>query len=318
MRIAKSSTGARIGEVDIEDAKIVIKNDSKPYLEILDGQVIRRVKNRDKTVMGLLFEEYELNIGEIAALFNVPYYLARKELIDMGINTSSRQGRHNSSFSATFPQSRCENISKAKTGKPLVYSYPYERTPEIRHQISETLKAGYQSGDIVVNKEGISKAWADGKYSNSPMGRGIQGYFRSSKTCRPNGDVYFRSLLELSFLIKSEEDKDIFSIINEPVHIKLSENRIYVPDFLINENILIELKPKNHMLWTKDNEKNRFAEEVSAAEQYCADRKLEFRIIYDDDLGFETSAFKRFIRDNPDIVKQYNIRFNDPTKLAGR
>ena len=49
----------------------------------------------------------------------------------------------------------------------------YERTPEIREKISQTLKEGYQSGRIVMNREALSQAWKDGKYDNSPMGRGI-------------------------------------------------------------------------------------------------------------------------------------------------
>lgn len=110
---------------------------------------------------------------------------------------------------------------------------------------------------------------------------------------------------------------DVVSIINEPVHIKLHGGGIYIPDFLVNDACLIELKPKNHLLWTKDSN-GRFNEEMSAAVSFCEKRGWSFMVVHDDDLGFETGAFKKFLRNNPDLISKYKIRFNDPDRLAGR
>lgn len=85
-------------------------------------------------------------------------------------------------------------MSNAQIGKPAHSSYI--RTKEIRDQISQTLKDGYRSGRITQDPLKKSAAWADGKYRNVKMGRGIQGYFHSLKM---NKDMYFRSLLELIF-----------------------------------------------------------------------------------------------------------------------
>ena len=46
-------------------------------------------------------------------------------------------------------------MSESRKGKPQSVP-PYERTPEIRRKISDTLKEGYRSGRIIVNKDGIS------------------------------------------------------------------------------------------------------------------------------------------------------------------
>lgn len=46
-------------------------------------------------------------------------------------------------------------MGENRKGKPQSIP-PYERTLEIRKKISDTLKEGYKSGRIAVNKDGIS------------------------------------------------------------------------------------------------------------------------------------------------------------------
>lgn len=309
--VVKSSNGKQIGEIEIDDTSIKIKHNSKPTLVISDQEIIKAIRNHDQSILPTLFTDYNLLIGEIAALYGVSYNTAYKYLHNHGVDTSSKEGRRNSSYALVFSDERKRKISKSHIGKVVP---PYIRTPEIKQKISDSLRRGYQEGRIKVNGEGISQAWADGRFDNVPMGRGIQGYFHSNKTSRPNGNIYFRSLLELNYLIISEEDPLVKSIINEPVHIRLTDGGVYVPDFLTNDINLVELKPHNHLLWTKDDD-GRFEEEIRCAVEYCKQRGWMYSVIYDDDIGFETTKFKRYLRNN-NLIDKYNIRFNHPEKIS--
>lgn len=315
MRVVKTANGKPCGSIEVINGCFIIKSNTKPKIIINDLLICKNILDKNYDCIQYLYDTYELTIGEIASLFEVSYRTMYKRMRDRGYDTSSKKGRRNSSFGTHFSERRKKNISKGNKGK-TAHKVEYERTPEIRKKISETLRHGYQSGRISVNGNGISKAWADGKYTNASMGRGIQGYFRSNKTSRTNGYIYFRSLLELCFLINAEKSERIMSIINEPVHIALPEHGIYIPDFLINETELIELKPANHLLWTKDSD-GRFDVEIRAAFDYCKKYGWSFRIVYDKDMNFETGAFKKYLRDNPDIISQYQIRFNNPNQLVG-
>ena len=308
-----TSSGKIIGYVQFDDLKIIINNFNKPILEISDEILINGIKNKSDDSIIILYDEYTLTIAEIAALFKCSYYMMNQIIKKLNVQSAKKQGRRNSSYGIDFSEQRKENISNSHKGKSPS-TPPYIRTKDIRDRISKTLKEGHASGRIKVNAEAISKAWKDGKYSNAPMGRGIQGYIHASKSTRDTGDLYFRSLLELFYILKIKEDSSVTSIINEPIHIKLKDGGIYIPDFLVNNTDLVELKPKNHYLWTKDCEDDRFEKEVMGAKQYCSENGLTFKIIYDTDIQFESGKFKKYLLSNPEIIEKYNIRFNKPLK----
>lgn len=116
------------------------------------------------------------------------------------------------------------------------------------------------------------------------MGTGIHGYFTSLKN---NKTFYFRSLLELKYLILLEENEDVKKYQVEPFQISLKDNiHHYTPDFLVNETEIKELKTYKHLSYTKEDE--RFAEETAAALKYANENNMTFEVIYDTDLGFET------------------------------
>lgn len=127
--------------------------------------------------------------------------------------------------------------------------------------------------------------------------------------------MYFRSLLELKYILDVENDSNITSVTSEPFHIKLEDGSTYTPDFLINEKVLIELKPHNHMKWRKDSQDNRFEKEVRGAEKYCEEHGYVFKIIYDTDIDFDTSKYKKHLLSHPEIIDKYNIRFNKELKI---
>ena len=310
MNLMKNSSGRIIGVSYIDKHKIIIDNYSKPFLQINDEQLINKISaNQDEGVIEL-FDNHKLLIGEIASLYGVPYHVMNRRIIDLRkiglIKTEAKSGRRNSSFGKTFSEERRFHIGGAGKG---IHSHdsPYVMTDEIRRKISKTLLDGHSTGRIVVNRAALSQAWKNGKYDNAEMGRGIQGFFESNKHTKCK-DVYFRSLLELKFLIQIEEDSSVKSFTWEPICIPIDNKSHYTPDCLI-DNVLIELKPRTHLIYTKDGVNHRFEREVQSANKYCREHGLVFRIIYDDELNFVSKDFRKYLLDNPDIIEKYNIRF---------
>lgn len=298
----KNSSGKIIGNIQITDTQIVINNNSKPQLIITDDNIIKKVLSKDESIIDILFNEYYLLVGEIAALYEVCYATMAKHLKACGVDTNSRAGRRNSSYGTTFSEQRINNICKALEGKRK-YGI-YERTPEIRQKISCSLKEYYSEHEVSLEtREKLSNAWARGCYNQSSTGRGHSGYFYSIKNQR---DYYFRSLLELKYLLQLEQDSTVETYVVEPFQIKLPNNHHYTPDILINNELLIELKPYNHLNW---EDENRWNMELQGAEEYCKKHNYNFKVIYDTDIDFESRAFKRWFLSNQDKLEQYNIRF---------
>ena len=298
----KNSAGKVIGEITISDNEIIINNFSKPELIINDFELIKKIKEKDESAFNILWEEYTLLIGEIASLYNVAYATARKHLIKKGINTSSLAGRRNSSYGKTFSEERKRKIGEKSRGRKIL---PYERTPEIKEKISNGLKEYYATHEVSKEtREKLSQAWTRGCYNNSPMGRGYSGYFYSPKNKK---DYFFRSLLELNYLIIIEQDETVESYTVEPFQIKLTNNHHYTPDVLINNELIIELKPRNHLNWENVE---RWEEEMHGLKEYCKKHNYSYKVVYDDDISFETKQFKKWFINNSDELLPYNIRLN--------
>ena len=299
----KNSSGKKIGETEIKDNKIIIDNFSKPLLIIEDDiEILKKIEEKDETGFEVLFNKYNLLIGEIASLYHMTYNTVRKHMISQGINTKSKAGRRNSSYGQEFSEERKKKIGEKSRGRKIP---AYERTPEIRNKISESLKNYYKENPVSEEvKQKLSDAWKRGCYENSPMGRGYNGYFYSIKNKK---DFFFRSLLELSYFLKMEQDNDIEFYSVEPFQIKLPDNHHYTPDVLINGEILVELKPKRHLNY---EDKKRWELEIFGAKEYCKNHNLNFKIIYDEDIGFESRQFKRWLLNNLDSLKDFNIRLN--------
>ena len=298
-----NSSGFKIGVAKIDGDLIIINNDNKPLLIIEDDlELIQKIKNKDESGFETLFNKYYLLIGEIAALYNMTYSTTRKHMIKMGINTKSKAGRRNSSYGKAFSDERKAKIGAASKGRKII---PYERTPEIKNKISESLLKYYSEHEVSEETRiKLSQAWKDGKYENANIGRGYNGFFYSIKN---NKKFFFRSLLELCYLIQIENNKDISFYDIEPFQIKLPNNHHYTPDVFLNGEILVELKPKKHLLY---EDEERFNLEVSSAEKYCKKHNLTFKVIYDEDLGFRSDKFKRWLLNNKEDLSKYQITFS--------
>lgn len=300
--LCKNSSGKVFGEVEVWDDKIVVQNYKKPILIIEDSEVIEGIKKKDESYILVLYDSYELCIGEIATLYGKPYFRINRLLNKLGPKTSITHGRRNSSYGQKFSEERLQHQRESLKGRKP--SPIYERTPEIKQKISQTLKEKYASGEIHNDPQKFSDAWARGCYSEAKMGRGIQGFMFSIKNQK---DIYFRSLLELNYYLLLEDAPEVKDYKTEPFQIKISGKSHYTPDILINEHVLVEIKPRDHLNYTS---KTRFESEVKSAQKYCKDNDMSFMVLYDTDIDFDTSRYKTYLRNNPDIIRRFNIRFN--------
>lgn len=298
----KNSSGKVIGTIEKIENGFIIHNPPKPDLVIDKSEIVEKINNKDESAFPILWEEYTLLIGEIAALYGMIYATARKRLIRAGINTNSHAGRRNSSYGREFSEERKRRIGEKSRGRVIPQ---YERTPEIREKISSSLKKYFSTHEIPEEtRQKLSNAWARGCYDHSPMGKGYSGYFFSIKN---QTDFYFRSFLELAFLLMLETEEEVQYYQVEPFKIKLENNHFYTPDVLINNSTLIELKPSKHLNY---EDKDRWELEQKGVIEFCKTHNYNYRIIYDKDIGFETNKFKRWFLANQDELTQYDIRLS--------
>lgn len=259
------------------------------------------------SIIQILYNEITLTTAEIACLYGISYHTAYNIINNLPIVSPIKAGRRNSSYGKKFGEERLTNMSNSLKGRPA--PPPYERTKEIRDRISNTLKEGYRTGRIPgTDPLKLSQAWADGKYAHVKMGRGFQGFMYSIKN---NRDIYFRSLLELCILIMLEQNIHVTGYIMEPFQIKLGNGHHYTPDLLVfPDNIVLEIKPYEHYKYA---DMDRFYVELGALNNYCIHNNLRWKVIYDKDVGFVTKQYIRFLRDHPEYISTYNIRFKrDP------
>ena len=299
-----NSSGKPFGTVTITNDQLLIRHDLKPELIIKDPDVIQEVLNKTDKGIKILYDNYYLGIGEIAALYEVCYANLNRRIKKIEITTGKNDKRRSTTYGRKLSEETRRKIGEKSKGRKG--SGRYERTPEIREKISKGLKEYYATHEVSEEtRKKLSQAWADGKYDNSPMGTGIHGYFYSIKN---NRKFYYRSLLELYYLLKIEEDSSIYAFQVEPFQISLDGIHHYTPDFLINDQHIKELKPANHLNYIKEQE--RFELEVKSAQEYANNHNMTFEVIYDTDLGYDTRQFKRWLLNHSEIIDLYQITFD--------
>lgn len=140
-----------------------------------------------------------------------------------------------------------------------------------------------------------------------------KGIFRPNFSKKYIGDsknIIYRSLWELKFMNYCDKNENVLKWSSEEIwipYVSPIDNRVhkYFPDFFIkykdvNENIkesLVEIKPKRQVngpkVSNKINQKQlvemkEFAKNQAkweAAKEFCADRKWQFQILTEVDLG---------------------------------
>ncbi|MAA58473.1 MAG: head completion protein [Cryomorphaceae bacterium] len=141
-----------------------------------------------------------------------------------------------------------------------------------------------------------------------------KGKYKPEHPKKYKGDptnIIYRSLWERKFMRYCDLNESVYQWQSEEIIIPYKspmDNRIhrYFPDFFIKytdrngkrRSVVIEVKPKRQLKMPEKNPKRRtksWAYDVNnwiinqakwkAAEEYCADRQYEFRIMTEDDLG---------------------------------
>ena len=140
-----------------------------------------------------------------------------------------------------------------------------------------------------------------------------KGIFKPSFSQKYIGDsknIIYRSLWELKFMNYCDKNENVLKWSSEEIwipYVSPIDNRVhkYFPDFFIkykdvNENIkesLVEIKPKRQVAGPKAVKRvtqkqmyeiKEFAKNQAkwkAAEEFCADRRWQFQILTEDNLG---------------------------------
>lgn len=185
----------------------------------------------------------------------------------------------------------------------------YERTIEIRKKISNSLKQYYKLNPQ--NPIPHINNWKNGIYDKVDFHHGIGGKIFSLKNKKT---IFFRSLLELYYILYLEENMNIKTYQYESLKIICDDGHVYIPDFVIGSE-LIELKSKKYIN-SNDLIYSRFLYKKRQCEDYCLKNNLSYKVIFDTDLNYDTGKMKRYIKNNPEIVNKYNIEFNQPERMV--
>lgn len=152
-------------------------------------------------------------------------------------------------------------------------------TPERKKKASDDLKERWKN-DIKFANKAKSNLKYDTNHIKKSFGLGgLKGIYKN---------IYYDSALELSYLLWCENsnipikryDKDPISYIFQ------NKTRLYFPDFIINDKIIIEIKGKG-LYFAKNKERN--LEKTKEAKKIFGD---QFLIIFDQDKEIKTNYKK--------------------------
>lgn len=220
-----------------------------------------------------------------------------------------------------------EYATKFQKGKTFEEMYGEKRTKEIKQKMHEKLSGeknpmygdyehtkgwrrtaekirGKHLEDVYGEEKGkeirkrLSKVTSGknnpmyGKPAPSGSGNGWSGWYKG---------FYFRSLLELSYLIsKSSLEK-----IKSAEYIKIpyinweGRDRNYIPDY-IEDNNLIEIKPKS-LLGTVDNKAK-----IKAAKKYCIEHGLNFIVLTEDNIQKDFNKIRElYLSNEVQFIERY-------------
>lgn len=308
-RNIKNSSGKITGTTEILEHSITINNLGKPLLIIEDPKIISEVLESKivPETLRVLYDEYTMSIGEIASLYNRCYSNINQILKKDKTFKSNHCGRRNRAYGHPVNPEQSTKMSVALKGRKAP---EYERTPEMRQKISQSLKKYYAEHPQDPMPHKLN--WANGKYDNVDFKIGISGHFTSIKM---NKTWRFRSLLELAMMLRLENDEEVYEYQYEPFRIDLPNGSSYLPDFLVNNYWVYELKAKKYVERVQGVlEKVEY--KSSEAIKYCEKHGFEFKIIYDEDINFTSRTMKAEIKNHPELVEKYHITFTNPSRMV--
>ncbi len=160
------------------------------------------------------------------------------------------------------------------------------------------------------SKSALKKISFHSKGKNNPM------YGKPSPQGSGNGwanwykGFHFRSIRELQFFIDCENNKlkceNAQSKFCIPYKNAIGENRTYRPDFLVNDELIVEIKPK--VLWDTPTIKLK----TKAAKQFCKRLGLKYTLL--DIQPISSTLKEKYLNNEIKFVDKYKKRFE---KYAG-
>lgn len=127
------------------------------------------------------------------------------------------------------------------------------------------------------NSKAVETAMLNGNFN--PYSNCLHGWFQSKKF---STKFYYQSSYELKFLEFCEKSPNITFLEKSkfiiPYVDKDGKKRKYFPDFLVNKNILVEIKPRS-MLEYNNNENK-----IKSATEYCLKKGLEYKVLMEKQL----------------------------------
>lgn len=194
--------------------------------------------------------------------------MARKSAIKRNKTDKQKEAVKVALTGIKLPKERIERSAAGHRGIPL--------SEETKKKISLVHRKAFASGSRKISGKFIGKIWSH----------------------KNNKYIYYRSELELIYIVKLENDISVVTYKTDYPHIKYELNNeifTYFPDFFINEKDMVEINSYTVFYLNKDKKEAK----VIAARKYCQENGLTYKILYEDDLGVEYRL--------PDYIKNYNF-----------
>lgn len=232
-----------------------------------------------------------------------------KKLIEKRISSTNQTEKEKSRKSTMIERYNVENPSQIESiKKERSESYKGRPWPKTKETIKKIIESKRNNGTLnhsektkykirksvknTVNSPNFDKS----KFINNNSG-GICGYYNN---------LFFRSSLELSFLVKNK-DKNIESAENKKFEIyyltKNKESKKYYPDFYLkDEDLIVEIKPTSMLNYSNNQLKFSTAKTVYN----------NFKVITEKDIGYLTKSEIQELIDNEKLklTDSSLIKFN--------
>lgn len=226
-----------------------------------------------------------------AAILRLKKYGKNQKFVDRYATKGKNIGKNNAFYGKTHTKETKQKLAVVDKG--------YTQTQEFRDKSKLIGKNNGMYGKSVYDvwigrygKEEADKKLNDlrEKHKINSAGKNNSMYSKPTPQGSGNGwsgwynSFYFRSLRELSYIVNLDKQNKKWSSA-EKIRIPYvnwdGKERTYAPDFLVEDKILVEIKP------TKLRETKSVQLKKEAAEKYCKDKNLEYLLVDAEPLSTE-------------------------------
>jgi len=253
--------------------------------------------------------------NDFVAYRTVSAYLAsiRYDRGCMDCYKESRTGVKNHFYGKTHSKETCNVISKKNKGKHHSVGTEFKKGQEAKNR-----KPIYECWLANFGKEEADKRWKVfiEKQSFNNSGEKNSMYGKPSPQGSGNGwcgwykGWFFRSLLELSYMINEIEAKGLHWESGEQHKYKIpytdlnGDKRNYFPDFIIDNKFVVECKPIS--LQTSESVKAK----IKGAKKFCKKRKFEYVLLEPHKLTIEEIK-ELYLTNNIKFMDRYDKKFKE-------